>query len=66
MHVLSVDGHDCMNAINSPIRDFEDALAVVCAEKEELNYIITNDKNFLNETVISVSTISPVDFLLRF
>jgi putative PIN family toxin of toxin-antitoxin system len=64
--VVSVDGEDCQRAIDFPMKDFEDALVVVCAEKADLNYIITNDKGFLSETDLSVPAISPVDFLLKF
>ena len=63
--VVGVDGKDCQVAIDMSMRDFEDALAVVCAEKESLDYIITNDNNFLNETDFSISTINPADFLLQ-
>ena len=48
------------------MKDFEDALVVACAEKSDLNYIITNDKGFLSSSDLSVSVISPADFLLKF
>lgn len=64
--VVSVDGEDCKMAIDSSMRDFEDALVMVCAEKADLNYIITNDKGFLNVVDLSVPAISPTDFLLKF
>ena len=63
--VVSVDGQDCLTAIDLPMSDFEDALVVVCAEKAALNYIITNDKGFLSEMDSNVPTISPADFLLK-
>ena len=64
--VVGVDGQDCLKAIDTPMRDFEDALAAVCAEKEGLDYIVTNDKNSLSQADLGVSAISPADFLLRF
>jgi len=64
--VVSVDGQDCWRAIDLPMGDFEDALVVVCAEKAALSYIITNDKEFLSGADISVPTISPIDFLIKF
>lgn len=64
--VVSITGEDCQQAIDSPLEDFEDALVVVCAEKAELNYIITNDKVFLGCSELSVPAISPFDFLLKF
>jgi len=64
--VVSVDGGDCKKAIDTPMRDFEDAIAVVCAEKEGLDYIVTNDKSFLSQTDLGVPAISPADFLMQF
>ena len=64
--VVGVDGRDCQKAIDAPMRDFEDALAVACAEKEGLDYIVTNDKDFLTQTGLVVSAISPADFLSLF
>ena len=64
--VVSVDGQDCIKAIDFPMRDFEDALIVVCAEKAAINYIVTNDAGFLSEIDLSVTVINPADFLLKF
>jgi predicted nucleic acid-binding protein len=64
--VISVDGQDCLTAIDLPMSDFEDALVVVCAEKEVLNYIVTNDKGFSSDMYSSVSIICPANFLLKF
>ena len=64
--VVSVDGDDCQKALDLPMGDFEDALVVACAEKSELNYIITNDKGFLSSSDLNISVISPADFLLKF
>ena len=63
--VVSVDGKDCRLAIDLPMRDFEDALVVVCAEKAGLDYIVTNDKGFLSHTNLSVPAISPTHFLSK-
>jgi len=62
--VVSVDGDDCLLAIDLPMGDFEDALVVVCAEKAALDYIVTNDKGFLSDTGLSIPTINPANFLL--
>ena len=63
--VVSVDGDDCQNAIDLPISDFEDALVVVCAEKADLDYIVTNDQGFLGVANPSVPAINPLAFLLK-
>jgi predicted nucleic acid-binding protein len=64
--VVGVDGDDCQAAIDSPMRDFEDALLVVCAEKADLRCIITNDKGFRSGTESNVFAVKPADFLLKF
>ena len=64
--VVSVDGQDCLKAIDFPMQDFEDALVVVCAEKAALNHIVTNDASFLGAVNLSVAAITPADFLLKF
>ena len=60
--VIGVDGEVCLAALDKPIDDFEDALVVVCAENANLDYIITNDKEFLSLD-LPVPAISPADFL---
>jgi len=57
--VISVTKIDCQNAVKSNIKDFEDALVAVCADKEDLDFIITRDDEFLKLP----KAISPSDFL---
>ncbi|MDR1134620.1 MAG: PIN domain-containing protein [Clostridiales Family XIII bacterium] len=64
--VVSVDGDDCLTAIDLPMSDFEDALVLVCAEKADLSCIVTNDKSFQSIADLNVSVIGPADFLLKF
>jgi predicted nucleic acid-binding protein len=64
--VVSITGEDCRQAIDFPMKDFEDAIVVVCAEKAGLKYIVTNDKGFLSGVDLSVPPICPADFLFRF
>jgi len=61
--IVSIDGEACLAALDKPIEDFEDALVVVCAEKANLDYIVTNDKEFLSLD-LPVPSISPSDFLI--
>ena len=65
-NIVTVEGKDCLNALDLPLSDFEDALVVTCANKAALSYIITNDTIFLQEVHLSVPSISPTDFLLEF
>jgi len=44
---VSVSHEDCTNALSLPIDDFEDALAVMCAKRTEVDYIVTRDEQFL-------------------
>ena len=59
--VISVTKFDCQNAVKSNIKDFEDALVAVCAEKEKIEYIITRDVEFLKID----KSILPSDFLKK-
>jgi predicted nucleic acid-binding protein len=60
--VITVTKADCINARQSTFKDFEDALVVECAKKENLDFIVTRDKKFLSHP----KTISPQNFLALF
>ena len=45
--VISVTHENCKAAMSQSINDFEDALVVVCAEKANVDYIVTRDEKFL-------------------
>ena len=60
--VVSVTHEDCIDALNLPIADFEDALVVVCAQKAQAEYIITRDEEFLKSS-LPVKTITPNEFV---
>jgi len=47
LKIIAVDGNDCTSALLLPITDFEDALVAVCAKKEAVDYIVTNDNEYL-------------------
>ena len=59
LQAIEVTKNDCHNALDSPIPVFEDALIVVCADKINLNYIITRDEELLRLP----NTMLPIDFL---
>jgi len=54
---------ECAVALSLPITDFEDALVAVCAGKGKADYIITNDKDFLENTFISTKIASSKKFI---
>jgi len=60
--VISVTHEDCVNALSVPIDDFEDALVYVCAQKGNVNYIVTRDEEMLNSK-LSPQAVSPTKFL---
>ena len=60
--IVAIGGEACLAALDKPMDDFEDALVAVCAENANLNYIITNDKAFL-DLDLPVPSINPTDFL---
>ena len=61
-HTIDVTKADCFSALDSPMPDFEDALVAVCADKENLDFIVTRDDEFLKIP----KTISPSKFLEQF
>lgn len=46
--IADVRKYDCMKALGSPVKDFEDALLSVCAEREGADYIASRDVEFIN------------------
>ena len=61
--IIAVDGNDCTNALILPITDFEDALITICAKKENVDYIVTNDNAYLQIDSQLAKVISPKCFL---
>lgn len=57
LDVIGLDPDDCMNALEFPMSDFEDAVVAVCAEKVKADFIVTRDENFIkaNTTVKAVT-----------
>ena len=60
--IIPVNESDCINALEMPIDDFEDALLASCAEKVGAEYIISRDVDFAR-TESPVRVISPSEFL---
>ncbi|MDR2583976.1 MAG: PIN domain-containing protein [Fibromonadaceae bacterium] len=53
--------HDIQNALLSSVSDFEDAVLVSSAEREDMDFVITrNKKDFVNSVV---KAITPIEFL---
>ena len=63
VEIIAVDGNDCFSALNLPISDYEDAVISICAAKDNLDFIITNDTEFIKTGSPSTSVISPANFV---
>jgi predicted nucleic acid-binding protein len=63
--IIDVLGDDCKKALDFPLKDFEDALLVVCGNKVLIDYIVTRDDKFINASISSLSVIAPKDFLQK-
>jgi len=61
LQAIEVTKGDCFNALDSLMPDFEDALVAVCADKVNIDYIVTRDEEFLKIP----NAISPSDFLKK-
>ena len=61
IQAIDVTKADCIAALDSPMADFEDALVAVCADKENLDFIVTRDEDFLKLP----KAISPSEFLKK-
>jgi predicted nucleic acid-binding protein len=58
----SVTHEDLISALDYPITDLEDSLAVFCATREGADYFITRDKELLTESG-TIKFINPEEFL---
>jgi predicted nucleic acid-binding protein len=61
--VAVVDGDVCSMALMTDMKDFEDALLAVCAAREEADYIVTRDAEFIRGEGCPVPAVSPADLL---
>lgn len=60
--VIPVDGESCMEALELPMTDYEDAVLAVCAAREGADYIVTRDQAFLAASS-PVPPVTPTDLL---
>ena len=59
--ILEVTAEDCLNALASPIRDYEDAVVEEVAVRRKMEYIVT--RNIKDYQAGKVRTILPDDFV---
>ena len=59
--ILEVTGNDCLEALASPISDYEDAVVEKVASRKELDYIVT--RNTKDYQAGNTKIILPDDFV---
>lgn len=59
--ILEVTGNDCLEALASPISDYEDAVVEKVASRKELDYIVT--RNIKDYQAGNTKIILPDDFV---
>ncbi len=61
--VAAVDADMCSAALNTDMKDYEDAVLAVCAKRTGADYIATRDEGFINEPATPVTALHPQDIL---
>lgn len=61
--VAAVDVEVCATALSVPMKDYEDAVLSVCADREGAEYIATRDEEFIYAEGRPVTAIHPSDVL---
>lgn len=59
--ILDLSGDICVSELDSPIPDYEDAVAIKIAENNNISYIITRNLKDFSDSPIPA--FSPEDFL---
>ena len=49
--VAAVDGRACVDALSLPMKDYEDAVMAVCADREGAGCIVTRDDDFVSSGI---------------
>lgn len=61
--VATVDGEACATALNLQMKDFEDAVLAVCAEREGAEYIATRDQELIRCEYCPLEAYRPEEIL---
>lgn len=61
IYLLDVTSEDCIRALASEMTDFEDALIVSVAKRNDIKYIVTRNKKDFTDS--SVTILSPDEFI---
>ncbi|MCL2655560.1 MAG: PIN domain-containing protein [Coriobacteriia bacterium] len=60
--VIAIDEQDCRQALAVDVDDYEDALLVRCAQKAQLDAIVTRDEELLSSN-LDIKFTRPADFI---
>ncbi len=60
-YILDVTSGDCMDALASEMKDYEDAVVACCAYRSQIDYIVT--RNIKDYAASKVRAISPEKFV---
>lgn len=60
-YILDVTSGDCMDALASEIKDYEDAVVACCAYRSQIDYIVT--RNIKDYAASKVRAILPEEFI---
>lgn len=60
-YILDVTSGDCMDALASEIKDYEDAVVACCAYRSQMDYIVT--RNIKDYAASKVRVILPEEFI---
>lgn len=60
-YILDVTSGDCMDALASEIKDYEDAVVACCAYRSQMDYIVT--RNIKDYAASMVQAILPEEFI---
>ena len=58
LDIIGIEPTDCIDALNLPMKDFEDAMVEVCAKKIKADFIVTRDENFIKSAKL-VKVVTP-------
>lgn len=60
-YIIDVTSADCIDAISSPMKDYEDAVVSCCAYRNHMDYIVT--RNIKDYEKSEIPSILPGDFI---
>lgn len=67
--VAAVDRSACIDALSLPMKDYEDAVMAVCADRECADYIVTRDDDFVKadmNNACSADVMYPADVIKQY